>query len=115
MSPTNLALTLASVFAIGVGQILFKMAAQQASRGSGAPLDLLNAWLFVALAVYAVATALWVWVLKSAPLNMAYPFMGFAFIVVPLLAALFLGEPLDWRVLAGAALVGSGVAVASWR
>ena len=115
MTPSNLALTLASVFAIGVGQVLFKLAAQSASRGSGSPWDLLNPWLFAALAVYAVATALWVWVLKSAPLHVAYPFMGFAFVVVPVLAAIYLGEPLDWRVLAGAALVGSGVAVASWR
>jgi drug/metabolite transporter (DMT)-like permease len=115
MSPFNLVLTLGSVFAIGVGQILFKLAAQSAGRGSGSAWDLLNPWLFAALAVYAVATALWVWVLKSAPLHIAYPFMGFAFIVVPVLAAAFLGEPLDWRVLAGAALVGGGVAVASWR
>ena len=115
MSPANLALTLVSVLAIGVGQILFKLAAQAASRGSGAVSDLLNAWLLAALMIYAIATALWVWVLKSSPLNLAYPFMGFAFIVVPLLAAVFLGEPLNYRVLAGAALVGSGVAVASWR
>ena len=115
MSSANVAMTLASVLAIGVGQILFKLAAQAGSRGSGSPMDLLNTWLLAALVVYAVATALWVWVLKSVPLNLAYPFMGFAFIVVPLLAKLFLGEPLDWRVLAGALLVGTGVAVASWR
>ncbi len=45
MTPSNLALTLASVFAIGVGQVLFKLAAQSASRGSGSPWDLLNPWL----------------------------------------------------------------------
>ena len=115
MTAANLALTLLSVLAIAGGQVLFKLAARSAAAGSGSALDLLNPWLFGALAVYAFATVLWVWVLKTAPLNVAYPFMGFAFVIVPVLAAIFLGEPLDWRVLAGGVLITAGVAVASWR
>lgn len=113
MNATNIALTLLSVLAIAAGQVLFKLAARAGSGGG--LLELLNPWLFGALVIYAFATVLWVWVLRTAPLNLAYPFMGFAFIVVPLLGALFLGEPLDWRVLAGGALIATGVAVASWR
>jgi drug/metabolite transporter (DMT)-like permease len=56
-----------------------------------------------------------VWLLKTLPLNVAYPFVGLAFVIVPLLAAFFLDEPLDWRHLAGGALIASGVALASWR
>ncbi len=113
MNATNLILTLLSVAAIAAGQVLFKLAARAGSGGG--LLDLLNPWLFAALVIYAFATVLWVWVLKSAPLNIAYPFMGFAFIIVPVLAAVFLGEALDWRVLAGGVLITAGVAVASWR
>ena len=115
MNATHLLLTLLSVLAIAGGQVLFKLAARSAAAGSGALLDMLNPWLFAALTVYGVATVLWVWVLKTVPLNIAYPFMGFAFVVVPLLAALFLDEPLGWRVLAGGVLITAGVAVASWR
>lgn len=115
MNTTNLILTLLSVAAIATGQVLFKLAARAAAGGTGSLLDLLNPWLFAALVIYAFATVLWVWVLKSAPLNIAYPFMGFAFIIVPVLAAIFLGEALDWRVLAGGVLITAGVAVASWR
>ena len=53
------------------------------------------------------------WILRHAPLQLAYPFMGLAFLIVPTLAWLFLGEPLHWRTLAGGALILAGVALAS--
>lgn len=116
MTITQLAMTLACVALIAGGQVLFKLAARAGEASSaGFPWDILNAWLLVALAVYGVATLLWVWVLKSLPLNLAYPFVGFAFVLVPVLAALVLGETLDWRHLAGGALIAAGVAVSSWR
>lgn len=115
MNTTNLALTLLSVLSIAVGQVFFKLAARSAAGAASNPWALVNPWLAGALAIYAFATVLWVWVLKTTPLNIAYPFMGFAFVVVPVLAAIFLGEPLDWRVLAGGLLVTAGVVIASWR
>jgi drug/metabolite transporter (DMT)-like permease len=115
LNATLFALTLACVFAIAAGQILFKLAARAATGGAGFPWDFLNAYFFVALAVYGAATFLWVWLLKTLPLNVAYPFVGLAFVIVPVLGALLLNEPLDWRHLAGGALIAAGVAVASWR
>ena len=48
-----------------------------------------------------------------APLHLAYPFMGLAFLIVPLLAWAFLGEPLTWQTLVGGALILAGVSLAS--
>jgi drug/metabolite transporter (DMT)-like permease len=115
MSSTNLALTLACVAAIAVGQVFFKLAARAAGAAADFPWGLLNAYLLAALAIYGAATLLWVWLLKTLPLNVAYPFVGLAFVIVPLLGAVFLDESLDWRHLAGGALIASGVALASWR
>jgi drug/metabolite transporter (DMT)-like permease len=115
MSAMHLALTLACVLAIAAGQILFKLAARSATGTAGFPWEFLNAWFVAAIAVYAAATFLWVWLLKTLPLNVAYPFVGLAFVIVPLMAAWFLGESLDWRHVAGGALIAAGVAVASWR
>ena len=39
--------------------------------------------------------------------------MGLAFLIVPTLAWLFLGEPLHWRTLAGGLLILAGVALAA--
>lgn len=115
MNALNLALTLVCVLAIAGGQMLFKMAARAADPALAVPWQFLNAWLFAALVLYGAATFLWVWLLKVMPLNVVYPFMGLAFVIVPLLAAFFFHEALDWRHLAGGALIAAGVAVASWR
>jgi drug/metabolite transporter (DMT)-like permease len=115
MNATLLALTLACVIAISAGQILFKLAARAADGAAGFPWSLFNGYLLMALVVYGAATLLWVWVLKTLPLNVAYPFMGLAFVIVPLLGAWLLNEPLDWRHLAGGVIIAVGVAVASWR
>ena len=115
MNATLFALTLACVVAIATGQILFKLAAQAADPAAAFPWSLFNGYLFAALVVYGAATLLWVWLLKTLPLNVAYPFVGLAFVIVPLLGAWLLNEPLDWRHLAGGAIIAAGVAVASWR
>ena len=112
MTLSNLALTLATVLAIAVGQMLFKLGAL-ASNTAGEGVSLLvryaNAYLITALVVYAVATALWVYVLKSVPLNIAYPFMGLAFVIVPLLGAVFLAEPVAARHLVGGLVIAAGI------
>jgi len=116
MTLIQLVLTLACVAAIAGGQILFKLAARAGEASSAAfPWDIVNVWLIAALAVYGGATLLWVWLLKTLPLNVAYPFVGFAFVIVPVLASLLLGESLDWRHLAGGLLIAAGVGVSSWR
>ncbi len=105
--------TLLCVIGISIGQLLFKKAAA-ALPPALSVLDVLhNGWLLGALALYGVTTLGWVWVLRHAPLHLAYPFMGLAFLIVPTLAWLFLGEPLHWRTLAGGALIMAGVALAS--
>lgn len=115
MNATLFALTLACVLAISAGQILFKLAARAAGGGEGFPWGLVNIYLLAALVVYGAATLLWLWLLKTLPLNVAYPFVGLAFVIVPLLGMWVLNEPLDWRHLAGGALIATGIAVASWR
>ena len=69
--------------------------------------------LIASLALYGITTLGWVWILRHAPLHLAYPFMGLAFLIVPTLAWAFLGEPLHWRTLAGGVLIMAGVALAS--
>jgi drug/metabolite transporter (DMT)-like permease len=112
MTFANLALTLATVLSIAVGQVLFKLGAL-ASNNAAAGASLIerygNGYLLVAVAVYAFATGLWVYVLKSVPLNLAYPFMGLAFVAVPLMAYAFVGEPLAIRHLVGGVVIAAGI------
>lgn len=105
--------TLLCVISISVGQLLFKKAAAALPDTLSVTGLLQNGWLLAALVLYGFTTLAWVWILRHAPLHLAYPFMGLAFLIVPTLAWLFLAEPLHWRTLAGGVLIMAGVALAS--
>ena len=105
--------TLICVTCISIGQLLFKQAATALPANPGLMDWATNGWLIASLALYGVTTLGWVWILRHAPLNLAYPFMGLAFLIVPTLAWAFLGEPIGWRTLVGGALILAGVALAS--
>lgn len=113
MSPGSLALLLATIALLAVGQILFKQAA--AGLDLRQPQTLLTGWMFTALCIYALATLAWMVVLSRVPLTVAFPFYGLTFLAVPVLAAVFLGEALTvWRMVGGAViLVGIAISVRS--
>lgn len=112
----SLPIVLASiVFAVslGIGQLLFKLAAGDIrSRLAASWLDAaLSPWLLGAIALYAASTALWVYILAHTPLSKAYPFALLGAALVPLLARLVLNEPLPGQYLIGMAVVIVGVAM----
>lgn len=93
---------------MAAGQFLFKMAAMNAppltnlSTVTGLAL---NPWLWGAMILYAVSTVIWISVLQSVPLSIAYPFVALGFIVVPLVSYLAFKEPLTWQYGAGIVLI----------
>ncbi len=112
MTFNNLLLTLSTVLGIAGGQVLFKLGAVETNtvpEGVSLLARYLNAYIVTAFAVYVAATIAWVYVLKTVPLNIAYPFMSLAFVIVPVAAWLFVGEPLSWRHLAGGAVIAAGI------
>ena len=113
MTPFITAMTVLCVLGISLGQLLFKKAAMAMTDATSIQSWIFNPWLIAALALYGITTLAWVWVLRNASLQLAYPFMGLAFLIVPVLAWALLGEPLTWQTLAGGALILAGVALAS--
>jgi len=93
--------------------MLFKKAAQSIAVATNWQHWVFNGWLIAALALYGVTTLVWIWVLRHAPLHLAYPFMGLAFLIVPGLGWLFLGEPIRIQTIAGGALILIGIAIAA--
>jgi len=65
-----------------------------------------------ALVIYGAATLLWVFVLRSVPLATAYSVFSLAFLIVPLLARVFLGEPISPNTIIGGAVIVAGVYIA---
>lgn len=113
MTPLLSIYTILCVVCISIGQLLFKKAATALPENPQILDWLLNGWLIASLMLYGLTTLGWVWILRHAPLHLAYPFMGLAFLIVPTLAWLLFNEPLHWRTLVGGALILAGVALAS--
>jgi drug/metabolite transporter (DMT)-like permease len=114
MTISQIVLILFCVLALAVGQLLFKMSARNLVMGDHA-LDLLglarDPWFLFALSLYALATLLWIWLLRKVPLVVAYPFFALSFVVVPFLSRAFLGEQVGLTYWAGVFLIMSGIVI----
>jgi drug/metabolite transporter (DMT)-like permease len=97
---------------LALGQVLFKRAADTAPKLHGVA-DLLllgtNVFIWGAVALYGVATLLWIYLLQKLPLSRAYPAVALRFVLVPLLACLLLGDEITLRYGLGAALILGGI------
>ena len=113
MTPLLTAITVLCVVGISLGQMLFKKAAQSITVTTAWQHWVFNGWLIAALALYGITTLVWIWVLRHAPLHLAYPFMGLAFLIVPCLGWLFLGEPIHIQTIVGGSLILIGIAIAA--
>jgi len=113
MEIVRLSQILLSVFGISAGQMLLKLAAINLKNphalGVWVAGYCINAYLIAGVCLLGISTLLWVWVLRTLPLSIAYPFMALAFIIVPLLGHFLLHEPIGWRNLVGGLLIAFGV------
>ena len=97
---------------IAFGQVLFKMTSEKLVSSQGKFHTVFFEPLFIlALIIYGSATLLWLYVLKAVPLAYAYSFMALTFVLVPLFAALWLGETLTLKYALGAALIITGLVI----
>jgi drug/metabolite transporter (DMT)-like permease len=99
---------------IGVGQLLFKLAAAKLATDRGAMgfmASLLSWPALVAIALYGATTLLWIYLLRDVALSRAYPFMALPFALVPGASWLLFGEAISWRYLLGLGIVLLGLYV----
>lgn len=114
MTALQVVLLVLCVVGVAAGQIFFKLGAVAlAGKSFGQTLTvlLLNPYILIGLTVYGLSTALWIWLLRVIPLNRAYPFMAFAFVLVPLAGWIFLGERVDFKYAIGVVFILAGLLV----
>lgn len=110
LSALRIIIALSTVLAMSVGQILLKIAAQgMQNRDLSLSSVLFDKYLVIAFGVYGAAMVLWVALLRNTPLSLAYPILALAFIFVPVLEHLILGEQLRWQTILGATVIAAGV------
>ncbi len=97
----NNILSITGVVAIlSIGQVLFK----KASISFPNEITIINIIKFIfspylisACFLYASATLFWVYILRTVPLNKAYPLIALSFVIVPIISYFFLKETLSIR------------------
>ena len=99
---------------LSAGQFLFKRSADSAARVADSAPHFLGSLLaspyfWAALAIYGATTVLWVFVLSRVPLSSAMPFVALAFVIIPIIGVVVLGEKLNFLYLFGVALIVAGV------
>jgi len=104
------------------GQIVIKWQAAKAGflpAGAGDKvlfllrLVLLNPWVLSGLFAAFLASLTWAAAMTKFPLSHAYPFMSFAFVLVLILSALVLHEPLTWPKIVGMTFIVVGIIIGS--
>src|SRR5689334_4135700 len=99
------------------GQVMFKQVGLTLRGYSGLDAILLvmrEPALYAALAMYGIATLLWIWILSRVTLTQAYRWVAVGMVIVPLLGWLVFGErvaPIFWL---GVALIVVGVGLTQY-
>jgi drug/metabolite transporter (DMT)-like permease len=100
------------VVGLAIGQILFKFSAASLTQ-TGSFFALKTATTLVAaMALYAITSIAWVWVLQKVELGRVYPLMALAFVLVPLASHFVFGERFQTQYFFGIALIIAGILVA---
>ncbi|MFM0145464.1 DMT family transporter [Paraburkholderia sp. RL18-085-BIA-A] len=113
MTPLQTVWAIACACIIAIGQIAFKKAGMEVqSAGTWfSPRAVMT--VFFALAIYAIATLLWINLLRFVNLNKAYSFMALCFIIVPIASHFVFKETITAGYAVGTALVVLGLVIAT--
>ena len=109
--PASIA-ALLCVCGIALGQLLFKYTADSQTLSGSYLHPRTFLLLLSALLLYGVTTFGWIWTLQQGPLSRLYPWMALAFVIVPLLSAVLLGERLQLTYWLGVMMIVAGVCIA---
>ena len=105
MDKITVGLLLTAAFSAAAGQLFFKIGAESKENF----LDFLNIPIAAGLALYAISTILWIYVLSGEKLVNVYAFTALSFVLVFLGGGLLLGEEITLPAMGGVLLVLSGL------
>jgi len=114
MPNTSVLLALLTAFSMAGGQLLFKLGAPR-WKGSTAMEWILsfatNPYLMVAVVLYALTILIWIYVLRTLPLSVAYPLTALSYVIVPCLSYLLLHEKISLQTVVGSGIIILGVVI----
>ena len=111
---TSVLLALLTAFSMACGQILFKLGAGNWTGNSLAEWFwsfILNPFLMTAIFLYAFTIVVWIFVLRTLPLSIAYPLTALSYVIVPLLSFFIAHEKITLQTAIGSLIIIVGVIV----
>ncbi len=96
---------------LSCGQFLFKFAAMKINTSNlqSFIISTINIYTIVGFMFFCLSAFLWLFILKTTPLSIAYPFMALGFLIVPIGSYLFFNETLSIDYLIGVCLIVTGI------
>lgn len=115
---TPILLALLTAFSMACGQMLFKLGA--ANWIGNTLLELfcsfiLNPFLMAAILLYAFTIIIWIYVLRTLPLSIAYPLTALSYVIVPVLSYSIGHEKITLETVLGSLLIIAGIIVTNMQ
>lgn len=111
---TPVLLALLTAFSMAGGQLLFKLGAPQ-WKGTTAQEWIVsfatNPHLMVAVVMYAVTILIWIYVLRTLPLSVAYPLTALSYVIVPCMSYVLLQEKISLQTAIGSGVIILGIVI----
>ncbi len=117
ISVTNILSLLIFTSMLAVGQLMFKqvgLSIQGQPLVDGLLLSARQPILYVALVIYGLSTALWIWILSRVPLAVAYPWVAVGVAIVPILGWWWFGERLNATFWMGVCFILVGIVITQY-
>ena len=102
------------VFGFSIGQIFLKLGVDNTTIkfNSFEVFRLfLNKYFTLSMLIYFFSALLWAYLLSQHPISSIYPFVSLVFVIVPILAFLFLDEKMEPNIIAGSIIIFLGLVV----
>lgn len=112
MTVTQIISTISCVFAISIGQLLFKKTSMRLNESDFFSVNVLT-YFILAIIIYGLATLFWINLLRFIPLNKAYSFMALSFIFVAIGSYFIFNESISARFFIGLFMIVVGLIVIS--
>ena len=113
MNPLVISACFAMMVATVAANVLLKLGAAKVTPAGG-PWGWLQPEIAASAACFAMAFALYIWVLRHLPLNVAQSLFALQFVGVILAAALILAEPITPLRWVGVGVIALGVLIVAW-
>jgi drug/metabolite transporter (DMT)-like permease len=106
---------ISSVILSSLAQLALKVGAGKAGLAAGASsadfllAAVINPFVILGVSMHVAALALWLFALRDRDVSYAYPFIALGFVLVLVISALWLREPVGASRIAGVALIVGGL------